>query len=685
MLDELDRELERRGHRFCRYSDDCNIYVRSQRAGERVKRSITLFIERRLKVNEEKSAVARPAERKFLGFSTTSGGEIKRGIASKALTRFKQKARILAGRTRGISIEQMSKELSSYLRGWKGYFGFCQTPSVLEELDQGIRRRLRSVVWKQRKRGTHRYKLLRQRGVIHALAAMAAGSPHGPWRIAKSPAMHMAFPVSYFDSLSIPRLFVWKQLNPPDRRMRTRMYGSVGGEERRLSPYPDFAAKTRGLQPDAARRYGGRSMMRHSQARAGIRATALLAGCVCLAAVAESPNEHQFQALLKHGFELHQQARFAEAIPLLESARLLEPGDYFANLLLGIDLLRTGKATEALPRLELAARTRPGEEIPEDYLGEAEASLGRYAQAAEAYQQAVERGHGSEQAQEAWAGFALERFRQIGMSLRASTPGLATVRRLQQAAANPAAALVCEGSIPALERRLALQQGRPNQASPYMETTYRLSICYAVEAGKAAGQLQAGAEDAAAMHLLRGDILLRLKGDAAGAQEEYGQALALRPGDPALHEHLAEAQLTAGNTEAARESALAALAIDPHRREALRTLASLTMSNRDYAQALPWLRRLAIEAPGDLMVQVQLGKALAQTGNAAEALKSLAPVLAAGYPDEKGALHALEARVLRELGQDADAEKAAAEARRLSDSFQSKNKGGAHERPDADQ
>jgi RNA-directed DNA polymerase len=212
VLDELDRELERRGHRFCRYADDCNIYVRSQRAGERVKRSITLFIERRLKlkVNEEKSAVARPAERKFLGFSMTSGPEIKRSIAPKALTRFKQKVRTLTGRTRGISIEQMSKELSSYLRGWKGYFGFCQTPSVLEELDQGIRRRLRSVIWKQWKRGTNRYKLLRQRGVSHALAATAAGSSHGPWRIAKSPAMHIAFPVSYFDSLGIPRLCVRK-------------------------------------------------------------------------------------------------------------------------------------------------------------------------------------------------------------------------------------------------------------------------------------------------------------------------------------------------------------------------------------------------------------------------------------------------------------------------------------------
>ena len=212
VLDELDRELDRRNHCFVRYADDCNIYVRSRRAGERVKRNITVFIERRLKlkVNEAKSAVARPAERTFLGFSMTSGGEIKRSIAPKARTRFKQKVRALTGRTRGISIGQMTKELSSYLRGWKGYFGYCETPSVLEELDQGIRRRLRSVIWKQWKRGTQRYRLLRQRGVSHALAATTAGSPHGPWRIAKSPAMHVAFPVSYFDSLGVPRLFVGK-------------------------------------------------------------------------------------------------------------------------------------------------------------------------------------------------------------------------------------------------------------------------------------------------------------------------------------------------------------------------------------------------------------------------------------------------------------------------------------------
>jgi tetratricopeptide (TPR) repeat protein len=218
-----------------------------------------------------------------------------------------------------------------------------------------------------------------------------------------------------------------------------------------------------------------------------------------------------------------------------------------------------------------------------------------------------------------------------------------------------------------------------------MEFAYKLSICYAVEAGKAAGRLQSSAEDPAALDRLRGDVLLRLKGDDAAAEDEYRKAIALRPNDPALLERLAEAQLTAGDTEGARQSAEAALAVDPHRREALRTLASLAMTNRDYEQALRWLRQLSVEAPADRTVQVELGKALAQTGNAAEALRCLAPALAAGYPDEKGALHALEARVFHELGREGEAAKAAAEARRLSDAFQARSKTGPNEKTNADQ
>jgi RNA-directed DNA polymerase len=171
--------------------------------------NVTRFLTRRLKlkVNEAKSAVARPVERKFLGFSFRNNKEPKRRIAPKALLRCKQKIRELTRRTRGISLEQMLKELTAYLRGWKGYFGFCQTPSLLKTLDQWIRHRLRSMIWKQWKRGLARYAKLRQLGVGKDLAAQTAGSPHGPWRLAHSPALQYALPIAYFDALHLPRLF----------------------------------------------------------------------------------------------------------------------------------------------------------------------------------------------------------------------------------------------------------------------------------------------------------------------------------------------------------------------------------------------------------------------------------------------------------------------------------------------
>src|SRR6184192_3110059 len=151
VLDEFDRELERRGLRFARYADDCNIYVRSRRAGERVMESITRFIttKLKLKVNAQKSAVARPWERKFLGFSFTANREPKRRIAPKAVLRFKAKIREVTRRTRGVSTEVMAEDLGRYLRGWLGYFGQCQTPSVLQGLEEWTRHRLRSVIWKQ--------------------------------------------------------------------------------------------------------------------------------------------------------------------------------------------------------------------------------------------------------------------------------------------------------------------------------------------------------------------------------------------------------------------------------------------------------------------------------------------------------------------------------------------------------
>jgi RNA-directed DNA polymerase len=210
VLDEFDRELEQRGHRFARYADDCNIYVRSRRAGERVMESLKRFIttKLKLKVNESKSAVAEPRERKFLGFSFTWTESPKRRIAPKAVQRFRERVRKLTGRTRGISIERMAKELALYLNGWIGYFGKCQTPWVLKSLEEWMRRRLRSVIWKQWQRGTRRFVELRKRDVNAPLAAKTAGSPHGPWRLANSPALAFALPNAYFDSLGIPRLTV---------------------------------------------------------------------------------------------------------------------------------------------------------------------------------------------------------------------------------------------------------------------------------------------------------------------------------------------------------------------------------------------------------------------------------------------------------------------------------------------
>jgi len=210
VLDELDQELERRGHRFVRYADDCNIYVRSQRAGERVMKGVSQFITKklRLKVNEQKSAVARPRQRKFLSFSFTWSREPKRRIAPKAIARFKQRVRELTRRTRGVRMETMVAQLTRYLTGWRGYFGFCQTPSVLRKLEEWLRRRLRSFVWKQWKRGTVRFAELRKRGVGKDLAAQTAGSAHGSWRLSNSPALTIALPNAYFVSLGLTPLVV---------------------------------------------------------------------------------------------------------------------------------------------------------------------------------------------------------------------------------------------------------------------------------------------------------------------------------------------------------------------------------------------------------------------------------------------------------------------------------------------
>jgi len=208
MLDDLDRELERRGHRVVRYADDCNIYVRSERAGWRVMESISRFISRKLKlkVNREKSTVAKAGKRKFLGFSFMNGGNPKRRIAPESVKRFKRRVRKLTRRSRGASPEQMVRQLRPYLIGWRNYFGFCETPSVLVKLDSWVRRRLRSVAWKQWKRGRTRYAELRKRGVNKQLAARTAGSSHGPWRLSRSSALSIALPGAYFTMVGLPTL-----------------------------------------------------------------------------------------------------------------------------------------------------------------------------------------------------------------------------------------------------------------------------------------------------------------------------------------------------------------------------------------------------------------------------------------------------------------------------------------------
>jgi RNA-directed DNA polymerase len=209
VLDELDRELERRGHRFVRYADDSNIYVRSQQAGQRVMESVTRFISQKLKlkVNEAKSAVARPQERKFLGFSFTAGPEVKRVIAPKALERFKERIREITIRAKGVSMKTTMAELAPYMRGWKGYFGFCETPEVLIGLTRWVRLRLRAALWRQWKTPRRRRAALLELGVRDRLASNTAGSGRGPWYLARAKALSVGLSNAYFKSLGLPSLF----------------------------------------------------------------------------------------------------------------------------------------------------------------------------------------------------------------------------------------------------------------------------------------------------------------------------------------------------------------------------------------------------------------------------------------------------------------------------------------------
>jgi len=205
MLDELDRELERRGHRFVRYADDCNIYVRSERAGERVMAGIKKYLEQklRLKVNEQKSAVGKPSERKFLGYSFADGAMAKRRIARESVDRMKKRVREMT--KRGRTLERVIAELSQYLRGWAGYYGRTEWPAQLRELDGWIRRRLRRYVWREWKRPGRRYRILRKHG---AEAREAWRVIHfGPWRASRSKAVSRVLSNAYFREIGLYSLF----------------------------------------------------------------------------------------------------------------------------------------------------------------------------------------------------------------------------------------------------------------------------------------------------------------------------------------------------------------------------------------------------------------------------------------------------------------------------------------------
>jgi len=218
LLDELDKELERRGHKFCRYADDCNIYVQSRSSGERVMKSITSFLDRRLrlKVNAEKSAVARPWERKFLGYSLTSNRKPRLKVAKESVKRLKGKLREIFRRGQGRNLGQLiADELTPLLRGWMNYFRLAEVKGVFEELDGWIRRKLRGVIWRQWRRTITRAKGLMQRGLDKLRAWESANNGRGPWWNAGASHMHTAFPKSYFD-----RLGLWSLL---DQRLRLQL------------------------------------------------------------------------------------------------------------------------------------------------------------------------------------------------------------------------------------------------------------------------------------------------------------------------------------------------------------------------------------------------------------------------------------------------------------------------------
>lgn len=547
-----------------------------------------------------------------------------------------------------------------------------------------------------------------------------------------------------------------------------------------------------------------------------------------------------FRSLLERGFALHQQADYADALPLLQRAWKLEPHDYFANLLVGIDLLRTGHPSDAIGYLQEAAHQRPNEDFPDEYLGEALARLRRYAEATAAYERAVAVAPGSPQAIEGAAGYWVERFRELAAQLRATTSGFAAEYRLQArshaaddplrqrllrraaeldgdapgirgelalanvhagntedarsniqvalardpgdqfaleaearlAASNgewsdalralgkvgdaspgrlkriaidwpsdlqPPAAMLrdsslaaffhcarssdrnCAADMPAIrpartraipasalfqEHRWEQVLARPMPGSADAMGWYRrgvafasldqcakalpaleravagnipqethakflLSWCYAQEAGRIMNTLPNGSDDAALIHMVRGDVLLRMRADSKAASAEYKAALAVHPDDPEILERLAEAEYEDGQFGDAETMARSSLRIDTYQFSAMETLARIALDQRNYAAAIPYLQQIVAHEPANAAAQAELGTALAQTEDPKGAVEHLLPLLAAGYPDEKGNLHATLGAALRKLNRNTEASQAFAQARALSQAYQS--------------
>ena len=209
LLDEVDKELERRGHAFVRYADDCNVYVRSERAGKRVMQALRgQYAKLRLRVNEDKSAVARVWGRTFLGYSfwVAKGRVVQLRVGAKALKSLKERVRQITGRSRGRGLEQVAGELRRYLLGWKQYFSLADTPGIFRKLDQWIHRRLRMLQLRQWKRGSTVYRELQRRGVGGAALWIAARYARSWWHVAAHKALHVAIPGTYLEELGVPRL-----------------------------------------------------------------------------------------------------------------------------------------------------------------------------------------------------------------------------------------------------------------------------------------------------------------------------------------------------------------------------------------------------------------------------------------------------------------------------------------------